>query len=351
MRKLYFGSSLAALVIAGALGAAYGADYTPVTDARLQNPEPQNWLMTRGNYQGWSYSPLDQINASNVKNLVPVWSVSTGVTSGHEAPPIVNNGVMFVATPYSQVLALDAATGDLLWRYKRKLPEGFAALHNTSRGVGLYGDKVFFPTLDATLVALDAKTGKVDWEAKVEDWKTGYYMTMAPLIVKGKVLVGVAGGEFGVRGFVEAFDANTGKSVWKTYTVPAPGEPGSETWEKADTVEDLRRLHLDDRQLRSGNQHGLLGHGQCVALVRRPAARRQPLYRLHRRARRRHRQDQRALPVPAERVMGLGCDAYADAGRFREGRRQNEGLGDRGAQWIPVLVGARLRRQYFLRGC
>ena len=136
MKKLYIGSSLATLMMAGALGAAYGADYTPVTDARLQNPEPQNWLMTRGNYQGWSYSPLDQINTKNVKNLVPVWSVSTGVDSGHEAPPIVNNGMMFVATPYSQVMALDAATGELLWRYKRKLPEGFscAAQHQPRRG-------------------------------------------------------------------------------------------------------------------------------------------------------------------------------------------------------------------------
>ena len=132
-------------------------------------------------------------------------------------------------------MALDAATGEFLWRYKRKLPEGFAALHNTSRGVALYGDKVFLPCLDAMLVALDAKTGKVAWEAKVADWKDGYYMTMAPLVVKGKVLVGVAGGEFGVRGFVEAFDADTGKSAWKTYTIPAPGEPGSETWQKADT--------------------------------------------------------------------------------------------------------------------
>src|SRR5271169_5430375 len=147
MKKLHMGSSLAMLLMAGTLGAAYGADYTPVTDARLQNPEPQNWLMTRGNYQGWSYSSLDQINTSNVKGLVPVWSVSTGVDSGHEAPPIVNNGVMFVATPYSQVLALDAATGDLLWRYKRKLPQGFAALHNTTRGVALYGDKVFMPAM------------------------------------------------------------------------------------------------------------------------------------------------------------------------------------------------------------
>ena len=235
MRKLCLGASLAALMMASALGVAYAADYTPVTDARLANPEPQNWLMTRGNYAGWSYSPLEQVNVSNVKNLVPVWSVSTGVDSGHEAPPIVNNGVMFVATPYSQVLALDAATGDLLWRYKRKLPAGFAALHNTTRGVALYGDKVFMPGMDGALVALDAKTGKVDWEAKLEDWKQGYYTTAAPLVVKGKVLVGIAGGEFGVRGFVQAFDAETGKSVWKTYTVPAPGEPGSETWQKADT--------------------------------------------------------------------------------------------------------------------
>jgi alcohol dehydrogenase (cytochrome c) len=235
MKKLLVGSSLAVLMMAGALGAAHSADYSPVTDARLANPEARNWLMTRGNYQGWSYSTLDQINVGNVKKLTPVWAVSTGVDSGHESPPIVNDGVMFVSTPYSQVMALDAASGALLWRYKRRLPEGFSALHNTSRGVALYGDKVFFPALDAVLVALDAKTGKVAWEAKVEDWKTGYYMTMAPLIVKGKVLVGVAGGEFGVRGFVEAFDADTGKPAWKTYTIPAPGEAGSETWEKPDT--------------------------------------------------------------------------------------------------------------------
>jgi alcohol dehydrogenase (cytochrome c) len=235
MTKLLFGASLAAALLAGASAPALSADYTPVTDARLTNPEPQNWLMTRGRYQGWSYSDLDQINSTNVKSLTPVWSFSTGVDSGHEAPPIVNNGMMFVAAPYSQVIALDAATGELIWRYKGKLPEGFSALHNTSRGVALYGDKVYFAPLDARLVALDAKTGKQAWEAKIEDWHTGYYTTLAPLVVKGKVLVGVAGGEFGVRGFVAAFDAETGKQAWKTYTVPGPGEPGSDTWQKADT--------------------------------------------------------------------------------------------------------------------
>jgi len=114
---------LVAILMAGTAGAVFGADYSPVTDARLANPEPQNWLMVRGGYKGWSYSQLDKINVGNVRSLVPVWSFSTGVDSGHEAPPIVNNGMMFVATPYNQVIALDAATGDFLWRFKRKIPE------------------------------------------------------------------------------------------------------------------------------------------------------------------------------------------------------------------------------------
>jgi alcohol dehydrogenase (cytochrome c) len=212
------------------LATAYGADYTPVTDARLLNPEPGNWLMTRGNYQGWSYSPLDQINTSNVKRLTPVWTVSTGVNSGHQAPPIVNNGVMFVATPSAQVMALDAKTGNVIWRYKRELPDDFSALHNTNRGVALWGDKVYVTGLEPVLIALDAKTGKVVWEQTLEDYHTGYYATVAPLVVGGKVIAGVSGGEFGVRGFLQAFDAQTGNPAWKTYTIPGPGEPNGNTW-------------------------------------------------------------------------------------------------------------------------
>src|SRR5882672_1233521 len=204
--------------------------YRPVTDQRLAEPEAANWLMTRGNYQGWSYSPLHQINTQNVKTLAPAWAFSTGVDSGHQAPLLVNNGIMFVATPYNQVIAMEAKTGKLLWRYKREMPEGLSVLHNTSRGVALYGDKVYLATHDCVLVALDATTGKVAWERKVEDWKTGYYMTLAPLVAKGKVIVGVSGGEFGVRGFVTAFDANSGQPAWKTYTIPEPGQPGSNTW-------------------------------------------------------------------------------------------------------------------------
>jgi alcohol dehydrogenase (cytochrome c) len=212
------------------LAAQGGGGYAPVTDARLLNPEPHNWLMYRGNYEGWGYSPLDRITKGNVKRLVPVWSFSTGVTEGHQSPPIVNNGVMFVTTPQQQVIALNALTGDVLWRWKKELPEDLLQLHPTNRGVGLYEDKVYVGTVDGKLVALDAKTGKLVWEKVVGDYKLGYYMTLAPLIVKGKVIVGLSGGELGIRGFIAALDARTGQELWRTYTIPAPGEPGADTW-------------------------------------------------------------------------------------------------------------------------
>ena len=261
--------------------------YNSVTQARLDNPEPGNWLMYRGNYQGWGYSPLNQINASNVKDLVPVWSLSTGVVEGHQSPPIVNDGVMFVSTPQAQVMAVDAKTGDVIWRYARELPEDLTQLHPTNRGVALWGDSVLVATVDCFLVALDAKTGEVRWEQAVDDYRNGYYMTLAPLVAKGRVMVGVSGGEYGIRGYVAAYDVNgapagapepagnqqaavgakdagpapaagsttspaggkddsgaaatlaaaseagpvrAGKELWRTYTVPGPGEPGNESW-------------------------------------------------------------------------------------------------------------------------
>src|SRR3954452_5427686 len=205
-------------------------NYKAVTAARLKNPDPGDWLMVRRTWDGWGYSPLDQITPANAPRLQPAWVVSTGVTNGHEAPPIVNDGVMFVATPGNQVIALDAATGALLWRYKRPVAEDIVLLHGTSRGVALFGDKVFFAAAEAVLVALDAKTGKEVWTATVEDNRNGYYMSVAPLVAAGKVMVGASGGEMGVRGFVAAYDVDTGKPAWKTFTVPAPGERGSETW-------------------------------------------------------------------------------------------------------------------------
>jgi alcohol dehydrogenase (cytochrome c) len=205
-------------------------NYAPVTAERLKKPEDGNWLLFRRTYDGWGYSPLEEINRDNVSRLQPMWSFATGQVEGHQAPPIVNNGVMFVATPGNQLLALEAATGNLLWRYKRPFPEDMTPLHPTNRGVALWGDKVLFAAAEAVLVALDAKTGKEAWTAKVDDYKVGHYMSLAPLVVDGKVMVGVSGGELGIRGFLAAYDAETGRQLWRTYAVPAPGEPGSETW-------------------------------------------------------------------------------------------------------------------------
>jgi len=197
-------------------------NYASVTTERLKKPEDGNWLMFRRTYDGWGYSPLAEITRENVSRLQPVWSFATGQVEGHQAPPIVNNGVMFVATPGNQLLALEAKTGNLLWRYKRPFPEDMTPLHPTNRGVALYGDKVLFAAAEAIVVALDAKTGKEVWTATVDDYKKGYYMSLAPLVADGKVLLGASGGELGVRGFLAAFDAETGKPLWKTYTVPAP---------------------------------------------------------------------------------------------------------------------------------
>ena len=221
---------LLASLLAVAGTTAWAAEYSPVTDERLLSPEAENWLMYRGTYDSHGYSPLDQINAENVAGLKPLWSFSTGMREGHQAPPVVNNGVMFATTPNNHVLALDAGTGELLWRYQRELPDDLAQMHPTNRGVGLYGDLVLMATADCFVVALNAATGEVVWEMEIEDYAGGYYMTLAPLVAAGKVMVGVSGGEWGIRGFVAALDAMTGDQVWKTYTIPAPGEPGSESW-------------------------------------------------------------------------------------------------------------------------
>jgi len=210
------------------------ANYSPVTQQRLNNPEPGNWLLYRRTYDGHAYSPLDKINTSNVSKLTPVWTFSTGVGEGHQAPLLVNNGVAFITTPQNQVLAMNAKTGELIWRYKKQLPEDLFQLHPTNRGVGMWQDKLFLATVDAHLVAIDAKTGKQLWDSTVEDYKKGHYLTLMPLIVNGKVIVGGSGGEYGIRGYIAAYDADTGKQLWRTYTVPGPGEPGSETWQGDD---------------------------------------------------------------------------------------------------------------------
>jgi len=208
------------------------SQYSAVTDERLRNPEEGNWLMFRRTYDGQGYSPLDQINVDNVGTLAPAWTLSTSLTEGHQSPPIVNNGIMYITTPLNHVLALEAATGDVLWRYNFQMPFDISLMHPTNRGVALYGDKVYMANSDATVVALDAMTGDLVWQQTVANYRAGYYMTLAPLAANGKILVGTSGGERGIRGFIAALDAETGEEVWRTHTVPGPGEFGNDTWQE-----------------------------------------------------------------------------------------------------------------------
>ncbi len=232
---------LCGLVVSSVLAIAAGQElppvlknYKPVTAERLLKPGDGDWLTIRRTYDGWGYSPLDQINTKNVSRLRQVWTIPTGESRVHEAAPIVNGGVMFVTTPNNQVMAIEAKTGAVLWKYRRPRIPGALVPHDTSRGAALYGDNVYFAAGDAIVVALDAKSGKEVWSTTVADNKSGYYISLAPLIANGKVMVGTSGGEYGVRGFVAALDPGTGKELWRTFTVPAPGEPGSETWPEGD---------------------------------------------------------------------------------------------------------------------
>ncbi|MFV0476315.1 MAG: PQQ-dependent dehydrogenase, methanol/ethanol family [Parahaliea sp.] len=206
-------------------------NYSPVTQKRLEEADPSDWLLPKGNYEGWMYSELDEINARNVKDLKLVWSYSTNLDSGHEAPAMVNDGVMFVSTPYNHLLALNAKTGELYWRYEHDNPRDLSVMHNTNRGVGLWNDKVVVSALDGTINVLSAKDGRRLCQYDVGDWSVGAYITSAPMVVNGKAMVGPSGGEFGVRGFLEAIDIDSCKPAWKTYSVPGPGQPGHETWE------------------------------------------------------------------------------------------------------------------------
>ena len=205
-------------------------NYAPVSDARLREPEPEGWLMYRRTYDGWGFSPLDRIDTSNVADLAPAWTFRTHADDGQpQGPPIVNGDTMFVSSA-EQVTALQATTGALRWRYVHPLPSDVRRPHSTNRGVALYDEMVYVGTLDARVVALEATTGKVVWNRRIADYRSTYYITLAPLAVNGKVIVGTSGGEHGIRGFVTALDARTGNEIWKRHTIPAPGEPGSTTW-------------------------------------------------------------------------------------------------------------------------
>jgi alcohol dehydrogenase (cytochrome c) len=210
--------------------------YERILDARS---EPENWLTYYGAYNGQRYSPLDQINTENVKRIGPAWIFQAGTTGmiagastySFEAAPIVVDGIMFLSGWDGWVWALNARTGQEIWRYKHATPFDVSlCCGNVNRGVAVAKGKVFVVTPNAHVLALDATTGKRVWDKTYGDVRAGESATVAPLVVKNMVIVGSSGGEFGVRGHLDAFDLDTGDHVWRCYTVPKPGEPGSETW-------------------------------------------------------------------------------------------------------------------------
>ena len=204
-----------------------------VTQDRLVRAasEPHNWLTYNGTYASQRFSALDQITPANVTRLESKWVVQNQVFGAWQSNPLVVDGVMYVTQRPNDVMAIDAKTGAVFWLY-RHAPSELARVccGANNRGVAMLGDTLFLGTLDARLIAIDAKTGKAIWNVAVADVKLAYSITMAPLVIKDKVLVGVGGGEYGIRGFVAAYDARTGKEAWRFYTIPGPGEPGHETW-------------------------------------------------------------------------------------------------------------------------
>ena len=213
-----------------------GVTYERLLDARA---EPQNWLTYYGAYDGQRYSPLDQITTENVGRLLPAWVFSFAAQGLHagqttyafENAPVVVDGVLYISGWDGWVWALDGKTGQLLWQYKHAIPfDTSLCCGNVNRGVAVANGKVFVCTLNAHVLALDATTGARLWDVTSGDVRAGESLTVAPLAVKDRVVVGSSGGEFGVRGHLDAYDMETGERVWRTYTVPKPGEPGSETW-------------------------------------------------------------------------------------------------------------------------
>lgn len=205
----------------------------PVTHERLVKGTANyaDWLMYGGNYEGWRFSPLTDIDRQNVKKLQAAWIFQTGVPAQMQASPVVADGVMYLTAAYNKLFALDAATGKPLWKYDHDLPDDLRICCGPgNRGAALAGDKVIMATLDARIVALNRKTGAVVWNTQADDYADGFSFTLSPLIVRDNVIVGIAGGEYGIRGYIDAYDLKTGKRKWRRYTVPDEGEPGAETW-------------------------------------------------------------------------------------------------------------------------
>jgi alcohol dehydrogenase (cytochrome c) len=221
---------LAAVACSVALMAQGTPSITP-QDISEGLKDPGRWLTYGGDYSSQRHSPLTQITPANVNRLVPQWTFQTGTTGAFQTTPLLIDGVLYVTGFNNNAWAVDARSGRQIWRYRRDIPND---LHNccgaVNRGFAVLGDRLFMTTIDAHLVALDMKTGTLLYDVELADYKVGYSATVAPLAVKDKIIIGIAGAEFGIRGFIDAYDPITGKRDWRFWTVAGPGDPGFSTW-------------------------------------------------------------------------------------------------------------------------
>ena len=223
-----FAAGSVGAVAVAALPVAAQVSYERILDAAS---EPGSWLTYSGSYGAQRYSTLDQIDRDNVHRLQPAWIYQVRSTQKFEVSPLVVDGVMYITEAPSDATALDLRTGRPLWTYRRSIPQGIVTCcGQVNRGVALLDDQVFLGTVDAHLVALDARTGRVRWDVEVAEHTEGYAITVAPLALDDKIIVGIAGGEYRIRGFLDAYDPITGERLWRFWTVPGPGEPGHDTW-------------------------------------------------------------------------------------------------------------------------
>src|SRR6185369_6597535 len=257
--------------VGGQSASRMGADVknVNVVQQRLTGAERDstNWLHSNMSYSQTRYYPASQINTSNVSKLRPAFIFQTEVMESMETAPIVVDGVMFLTTSYNHVYAVDATTGRQFWHYKHKMgPVTTFCCGPNNRGVAVSGGKLFMGTLDAKLVALDAKTGQVLWETQIADPEQGYSETMAPVVVDDKVIIGTNGGEYGIRGFVKAYNANDGKEIWTFYTIPDKGHEGVWAVNDATGRNMLRDISAEKAQFaKSADFYKTLGGGVWMA--------------------------------------------------------------------------------------
>jgi PQQ-dependent dehydrogenase (methanol/ethanol family) len=264
IRAMCFGATVAAAAFASQ---SQAATWQEISNASSQS---RDWLTYGGDLGQMRYWPSNAINANNVNHLKVKWILQTGVVGSFENSPIVENGIMYVTTPYDHVFAVDAATGKQLWHYQQKLGFNIFCCGPNNRGVAVHGNSLILGTLDAHLVALDKRTGQPLWDVEVADPQVGYSLTAAPAVYQDKVIVGISGGEYGIRGFISAYNVADGKLVWRWHTIPTPDEAGPDGvkgWvgtfgDKADGINPLHRdIEAEKAAVASGEFNDAWMHG------------------------------------------------------------------------------------------